>query len=207
MTAMIRYWALAMLLAVVGGCATPSVHPIYTEDTIITSEAIVGTWVEENGENVYTITPIEGTTSYRLRYSQRSEAASKTQAREYEARLVKLGPHLFLDVAAAESDRRQISEQHGTFFVPTHMFLRVRVEGDRGTAWWLRRDWLRDALAEGQVRLPATPLDPNTILITAETPALQRFLRTFAETEEAWEPVHLTRVRSGKGPSPTPPAR
>lgn len=164
---------LALVLAVIAaGCATPSVHPVYTQDTLVTDPGVVGTWKQADDSATYTVTRVGD--GYHMLVKNNDKDDPKQW--EFSVKLTQIGSHRFADVSAAEEERDAHEEHWGPLFVPTHMFCRYRVEGDAVDIRMLSRDWLRRALADGKVALGSTPLDTHTTLITSETAQLRAFL-------------------------------
>lgn len=180
---------LAAMLGGLGGCATPSVHPLYTDDTIVYEPALVGTWGQKDDAQTYSITRV-GKVYHLL---VKDHDPKKPQQWEFEVRLVKLGDHRYADVAAAEEERDAHEEHWGPLFVPTHMVARFAVSGDALTVWTLRHEWLKERLDAREVSLAHTRLGPGVILITATTAELQAFLRAHADNPLAFDKTELTR--------------
>lgn len=172
-----------------GGCATPSVHPLYSDDAIVYEPALVGTWGQEHNDQTYSITRVGKV--YHLLVRDRD--AQKQKQWEFEVRLVRLGDHRFADVAAVEEERDAHEEHWGPLFVPTHMFARFAVSGDTLTVWTLRHEWLKERLERREVTLAHTRLSPGVILITATTAELQEFMRTHSGNPLAFDKTELKR--------------
>ena len=174
------------------GCTTPSVHPVYTADTLATDPAVVGTWKQADSGETYTVTRAgEG---YHLLVKDNDK--SKPREWEFAVRLTQIGAHRFADVAAAEKARDAHEEQWGPLFVPTHMFCRYAVAGDTLDIRMLNREWLRKAIANGSATVSTTPLDKETNLLTSETPQLRAFLEKHAGDDAAFsDRTVLTRVK------------
>jgi hypothetical protein len=198
----LRALVLALGAAWLGGCGTPSVHPIYTKDTVIEDERIVGSWRDEERKNTYTVSAPKDSV-YRLRVGHRAdEKGQKPEETDFEVRLVRLGGHLFIDAWAPASERKRVQEKHGPLFVATHMFARVKIEGGTVAVAWLKQEWARAKMNDRGAGFSATPLgdDPaGGILITSETEKLQAFLKAHAEDEDAWDTLTLRRVKAAGG--------
>jgi len=194
----LRACAIALIGAWMAGCGTPSLHPIYTKDTLVEDERIAGSWRDENGKTTYTVALTKNSV-YRLHVgSPPSGKDDKGVDSDLELRLVQVGGSRFIDVCAGAADRSRLDEKHGTLFVPTHLFARVKIEGDTATVWWLKQDWARRMMDDHASGFSATPLDEKEngpILITSETDKLRAFLRNHAEDEDAWESITLRRVK------------
>lgn len=182
--------------AVFTGCATPSVHPIYTQDTLVEDPAVVGTWKEAGSGETYTVTRAGDA------YTLVVKDNDKQRPREWKfaVRVTQIGPHRFADFSPAEDERQAHEERWGILFLPTHMFCRYTVGATGGTDTlvlrFLNRDWLRKAMADGTAALGSTTLDRQTTLLTSETPALRAFLEKFGGDDAAFADIcRLQRVK------------
>ena len=194
---LLRTLVLLAVLGVVllGACATPSVHPIFEKDGDMTDDRIVGVWRDADDKMTYTVTKAE--THYRLHAgSAPKEKGEKPVNSDLEMHLVQIGAHRYIDVSAPESERSRVSDKHGALFVPTHMFARVEIHDDTVTVWWMKAEFVRQAVVEKSVS--GTPLDERAggaVLITSETEKLRAFIRNHVENEGAWDRLELRRVK------------
>lgn len=183
----------AVLSAVLTGCSTPSVHPIYSAtDKPLAEPGLVGTWKDKAARPTYTLT--RAGDNYHMLV--RSNESKEPEQWEFSVRLVKIGKANFADFAAVEDERKAHDDHWGPLFVPTHMFARWALEGDSVTVWVPRREWLEKALADKTLTMPHTRLDRHTLLITAETAELRAFLKKYGTDEGAFaDEVKLERVK------------
>ena len=178
----------------VSGCGTPSVHPLATQSTQTTDPALVGTWAKPGAakdEAVYIVA--KSGDHYSLVVDDRDP--SKPEKWEFELRVVQLGKYKFVDVQPTEADRKQLEDKWSSLVVPTHLFGRYAIEGDALKFWILNEDWLEKSLSGDKVRLAHTQIEHGWVLITAETPELQAFLKEHAEDVGAFELNEFTRVK------------
>jgi hypothetical protein len=186
-------------LLLLPGCGTPSVHGVATAENQVRDERIVGSWRQDDDSKAKTTYTISAAAEgYRLHIGSRpTEKDEKPVDTDLELRLAELGAFRFIDVTAGSADVSRSGEKFGTLLIPTHLLARVEVHEGEVTVWWLKPDRVRQAMTDRS--LPATPLDDKEsgpVLITAETPKLQAFLRAHAENEEAWDRVTLRRVKT-----------
>jgi len=169
-------WAVAaaglmMWLLGAGGCSTPSVHTIATPDTVMQEDGLVGTWQGEGESGGYVISK-DGS-----KYAMKTmEEGGLGETYTFEMTLVRIGDKTYADFCAPESVQRETGDKWGPMFVPTHLFARWELKGDTLTVWMLDREWVERATQAGTVNLAHTRLDRDTVLITADTAALQKFL-------------------------------
>lgn len=188
----LRLVTLIVAAAFLGGCSTPSVHPIWSKDKDLADPALVGAWApaEKDAKELYTVTR-QGD-AYHLVY-KKTEKPEET--REFDVRLVKLGASRFADVTMPESAQREISDQWAVFALPVHTFLRYSIDGDRLHIWCLESKAFEAGLKAKTFTLAHTSLDDDTVLITAETPDIQAFLEKHAEDKDLFAPAELQRAK------------
>lgn len=116
-----------LLLLATTGCLW-SVHPLYTEESVVFEPGLVGVWATADGEKTAIVRAGEDK-SYEITYVDKdiSDGASA----KYRARLVRLGEFLFLDV---RPDRKAVDELMGVaplwYLLPAHTFYRLQLSGD-----------------------------------------------------------------------------
>lgn len=188
-------WSLVLaVFALLSGCGTPSIHPLASEDTTVRDPALVGTWAKADAgkdEAIYRIE--ESGDHYTLTVEHRESDAPEKWV--FEVKLVELGKYRFVDVQAAEPDRKSVDKRWASFFVPTHLFGRYAIEGGTLKFWMLNQQWLEKSLSEQKFRLAHTSLDHDWVLITAETADLQAFLRAHAEDSGAFDRTDLMKIK------------
>ncbi|MEK7404375.1 MAG: hypothetical protein AAB225_04645 [Acidobacteriota bacterium] len=170
----------AGIMMLLAACSVRSLHPLYEDKDLVFEPGLLGTWAEKDSET-WTFGR-SGVNAYELVCTEEGKVTGRL-----DARLVRLGKHLFLDLYPKDVDE--------SFTVPAHVFVKVRIEGDVLHVAILDPGWLRDALAQGKVRIPHVRLKPDDVLLTASTAELQGFVREHAEDEKAFPPAKLRRKR------------
>jgi hypothetical protein len=158
---------------------TPSLHPLYTEKELIFEPALLGRWVlEDDGHNKteWTFGKLEGST-YRLMTVDDDGAA------RFEARLLKLGPHLFLDLYPEEPEGK--TGFYNLHMVRAHTFLRVKVEDHVLSVSMLDQEWLEKGVETGGLKIAHERVNGG-LLLTAPTPELQQFVLKVADNPDAF---------------------
>jgi len=181
-TAIMVALGLAVLMA---GCV-PSLHPLFTEKDLVYDPALVGTWAEEEGEDIW-IFRKSGDNAYDLIYSQKGVPA------QFEAHLVQVAEFLFLDTYPKEPHIK--NDLYTIHLIPAHTFSRIWIEGDVLRLAMLDLDWLKRMIAEKKVDIAHERVDEG-IVLTASTKELQEFVLKYAEDEEAFhDPTELHRQK------------
>ena len=173
MTKKLALLGLALAGLALNGCVW-SVHPLYTEQTIVFEPALVGVWATPDGEKTAIVAAREDK-SYEITYWDKdmSDGASM----KYRARLVRLGGYLFLDV---QPDKKAVEGLMGVkpvwYLLPTHSFYRVQLNGEELTvslvddelvtrsATALAHEEIREKDGENGYLLTASPEELQTAL-------------------------------------------
>lgn len=187
-----------LLVSLLGltGCQVASIHPIYGPgDPPLLEPGVEGLWKAADGPATYEVTRQGHGYHLLMKTNDPKDPATF----EFAVRLVQLGDRTFADFSATARARSEVGEKHGLLFAPTHLFSRWTLDGDRLESSGLHHDWLKRALADGKVTLAHTAMDEHSTLLTAETAALQKFLRDFGGDDAAFaDTVRL--VRAAKTP-------
>jgi hypothetical protein len=207
----LAFYGLAALLA---GCGPLlSLHPLFTKETVVFDEKLLGTWVGDVNESQTT-----------LEFARLEETAAKSlpaelkdvRARAYRltltdkghhgsfiACLIKLQDRLFLDLYPdkfpwGEQDPEKMELPHNIFFfVPVHMFVRVDAIGDQ----------LKIRRPNGGGFKKLLEAQPNAVrhewvngypLLTASPEQLQAFVAKYADDDRLFLDVPLNLTRKSK---------
>ena len=193
-----RYRGLvALLLAAVSLCScTPilSLHPLYTDKDVYFDPGLIGIWVyttdseqtpitfERLGSNGYTVSGTDTTETPPLKYS-------------YEAHLVKLDGHLFMDVK--QSSISAASGDITVLAIPAHMFGEVSFDQDNLTVKFFGEDWPERSLESSAITIRHETTDDGVPVLTATTADLQRFIAAHIGDEKVF-PLVLGPLRRKK---------
>jgi hypothetical protein len=173
--------AAGLILTLLTGCVVTSVYPFYTPKDVVFDPALVGNWVDAGATNetkeTWQFKPGDGQ-AYRFTLV---DADKKT---EYDAHLFKLKGQLFLDCLPRE--------RHDDF-VPPHYLLKVNRLQPNLEMQILDYKWLTDLVEKNPkairhlvVSKPSGESGEGTLVLTADTAELQKFLLTHLKTKEAF---------------------
>jgi hypothetical protein len=174
--ASIRTLAIAAGLLGLCGCV-PSLHPLYTEKDRTTESDLLGTWSQADSKHTWEFES-GSDESYILTYTEKGVAA------KFQANLVQLGEHLFLDLYPAEEAdvKNDLMKLH---LVPAHTFARLSIKEDTVELAMMDNDWLRGKLTRKELVIPHQALIDGVVL-TASTKELQAFVTKIAVDPEAF---------------------
>jgi hypothetical protein len=169
-TCVIGVFVLILVLGMTG-CFVLSVHPLYFEKDLVFESGLVGTWGEKEHEKDLSelwIFKKSEDKSYRLIIREKEEGEGM-----FEAHLLKLGDHLFLDLYPEEPETG--SEFYNMHVIPAHSFIRISLEGHVLRLAFFDLDWLKKNIEENKVSIKHERRD-DTIVLTASTEELQEFV-------------------------------
>jgi hypothetical protein len=148
------------------GCLVVSLSPVYQNDTIGWDATLLGSW--QNSEDKSSIEIERGEwKSYRIKYVHPIETGMLT------GYLTAIGDDRFLDVMPARGEDR------GSFLIPVHAVLRLRVDGDRIELTPISYDWMNERLRAG-TRIPGLNVvldQKENAVVVSPTPILRAWLR------------------------------
>ncbi len=188
-----RFLTVLVAAVLLGGCSTPSIHSIYSKDKAVAEPGLVGSWQYTDPSDSPTFNLSQAGDAYRLHVKSRDPA--EKEGWDFDVQLVKLGDERWFNAAPTEADRKAQGERWGPIFVPTNMFARYKLDGDTLTVWFLDRRAFNEALSDKKLTLAHTSFDKDTLLITAETPELQKFLAEHGTDAALFEEEHLKRIK------------
>lgn len=164
------------------GCL-PSLHPLYTKDTIVFDEAILGKWYDndggswsftKNGENKYDVRVLE---------SDGKEAL-------FEVHLVQLGDHRFIDLYPGDNfDLENTADMYSFNLVPAHTFMKLDLAEPNLLLQWV---CLNEIIEDDPNVLQHEELeDGDSILITAKSEDIQQVLIQYLDEVLDGDPAVL----------------
>lgn len=184
-----RYVATVLALAgllVLPGCWVTSINPLYEEDIsgkdpdVVFDQSLVGSWVEVGDKcpAPLTITAKDGV--YDLQSAGKGEGCRDSLSpSHFQARLVKLDAHYFLDISPTAEDVCDMC-------IARHNILLVEFDKTALTITPIDSDWLKKAIAAKTVTLATMPDDSDTLI--ASTRDMKAFCRKYAGNKEVFRP-------------------
>ena len=162
----LRIAVVVAALAITPACLVLSLNPVYDGDTIGWDPALVGSWRDAEDNVMLDIEPDEWK-SYRIHYVHPIETGDLT------GYLTIVGNDRYIDVMPVRG------KDPGSFLIPVHALLRLRLEGDTLEVSPLSYDWFVDRSRMG-VKLPGLGYafdQKENALIISPTSALRSWLR------------------------------
>lgn len=164
--------AVLALLLIIAGCI-PSLHPLYTDQTLIFEENLLGKWA--NDDEIWQFSKA-GEKEYELKVLQGGKQG------RFEAHLLELNGKMYLDLfPASEESLENMNELYQTHLVPAHTFLRVTQIDPNLQLQWINVSGL---LEEDPNVLKHEKINDDMVL-TASTDELQKFIIEHANDVES----------------------
>ncbi|HEX7862627.1 MAG TPA: hypothetical protein VF773_19995 [Verrucomicrobiae bacterium] len=170
--------AIALLLT----ACVPTLHPLYTPDTTVFREELIGIWKEKpDEEESWTFTKADQNT-YKVTLQEKDDTSI------LDGRLVKLGDQLFLDLSpdGAVLENAKIGTFYRVALIPGHLIVKVNKLGANLEMQMLDYDKVKKFLETNPKALAHTFLDEDRLVITAPTPELQAFIKKHGNSKELW---------------------
>lgn len=167
------------------GCWQKSVNPFYTAKDLVSEPKLGGTWTERkaNADEKKMVWTFNDATPLRFDLTIRDDDEKHT----YEAHVLRLDGARYLDLLAARP--REVST------LPVHHLFKLEEVGETLKIAPLNIEWVQEWLRKNPTALAhAAIVDPehrddreqDELVLTADTKALQSFLRTHAKEEKFW---------------------
>ena len=155
----------------------PSLHPLYTDEDLTMDSTLIGTWIDKKNNESWTFSNSE-----KLKYTL-VHVDSDGSKSKYDARLVKVGDKLFLDIVPVKSDTPE----------NTHTFVHVVSENSTVQISFMEPRWLKDFLTENPNAIRHKKTN-GEIVLTSSPKETQKFVLDHLHTREAFSsPEELVR--------------
>ncbi len=184
----------ASAAAFLAGCVVTSVYPFYTDKDLTFEPALAGQWTKTQDEKESWAFEQEGQKGYRL------TLVSGDKTNVIQAHLFKLRGETFLDLYGTD-----LMPETQPPPIPSHLLLRVFQLTPTIKLAAMNHEWLGGELEKNpkairhhQIKAGGDSKDYRLVL-TAETPELQKFVIKYLGSEEAWKDTfELSKEAAGR---------
>ena len=171
------------------GCI-PSLHPLYFKKDRITLDIIEGKWLSESNDT-WEFKKVENEPSYLLKYTEsKHEGEQKPQPSIafFDANIIKLDGNYFMDLYPGDNEQLDdLTTLLSVHLVPAHTFLKLKIEEGKISVYQMNPDWLNSLFEENRIRISHEVIKEKDIVLTASTEELQKFIKKYAEDEDAFQ--------------------
>ena len=166
---------LAALLLLISGCI-PSLHPLYTDEDIVFEKTLLGAW--GNDEEIWTFST-DDSVSYDLTIIYEEDTSY------FEVHMVILNDHYFIDFYPANNDHLDIPGHLALNLLAVHTFARISFDKKELQVRHFEPRWLDSLFEQNRIRIKHEVLDDGSIVLTAPTDELQKFVSKYANDPNA----------------------
>jgi len=178
-----------ILAACLAGCV-PSLHELYTKDTLVYDPSLVGTWVEEKA--IWQFTGDPNTKAYQLVITEQDEKRGSLESK-LEAHLVELDGKRYLDLFPQKDVELNVGDWFRTNLLRAHTFLKTEIKNGKLLLSVMDLDTV-EKMIEKNPGLVKHEKTEDRIVLTASPKELQEFIKKNAAAEKFFgEPVELKR--------------
>ena len=173
--------SLGLMSFILLAACIPSVNPLYTDDTTVFRQELLGVWKEKpDSDESWNFTKAENNT-YTVVIQDKESTSS------FSARLVKLDDSLFLDLLPTEDvlEKAKVGGMYRVALIPGHLFAKVKL-GKNLELQMLHPDRFKEFLDANPKALTHSLPEKDRLVITASTEELQKFFKKHGETRILW---------------------
>jgi len=169
--------AMFYLLAVVLGGCLPSLHPLYTDETLAFEEKLIGKWLEDGGDDIWEFKKA-GEKKYEMRVFDGKEGW-------FEAHLINLEGMMFLDIFPDCKTLEDMQDFYKIHILPAHTFMKVDQIEPNLQLRMMNPEEVSAMLKDDPNLLKHEFVDDN-IILTAAPQKLQEFVVKYANAEDVF---------------------
>jgi hypothetical protein len=201
------------LVVLLAGCGPIlSLHPLFTKETAVFEEKLLGTWLVDvnTPESTWEFACLEADAVERLpaelggqtQKCHRTNIVDKGRKGSFVACLVKLQDRLFLDIwpdkfpSGAQDPNSMKLAHNAPFFLPIHVFVRVNSIGDQVRIHLPEHDGLKKLL-KAKPKAVKYDIFGEEPILAAPTEELQAFMAKYGD--ERLFPYDLTLKKESAG--------
>jgi hypothetical protein len=202
---------LLVLYLIQSGCFLKSVHPLVEQENAILYPGLEGIWETDDqrwtfindisnfpnleeyflGADVEIDDEEEGLdigNAYLILFEHLEDQKADTAL--FIGAVTELNEAYFLDLYVFAKSISYVNDTEPTFvdnhFFPVHTFSKIAIEDEELSIRMFKSSFIRDLISANRVRINHEKAD-DTILITASTEELRKFVEKYAHEEEAFE--------------------
>ncbi len=207
---------LLLILLLIGSLSSCliSLHPLYSEDTIVMEPKLAGHWESEEEEEQSLLSTSVQSLDFRMKkdiedvtFKKNGEGvvvdaeiqqeptghyelvhrASEDEIYQYDAVLLKLGKYHYLNVYPDKPLEKPEEEPSLALKIPTNNFYKLVFNGENGFSLFpFDGNRMENLIKERKIRIQHEQVNDNFI-ITASTDDLQKFILKYAEDEKNFD--------------------
>jgi len=184
-------FALLLVIFCLSGCVVFSFYPIYTEKDLFPNDYLLGNFLSEDSIG-WSFThqtkkvkemDVTDSTGYWLKVDEEKDSSFIST---FQVHLIRVDGVLLADFLLDDYTKKKDLRLFDLHIIPVHTFAKVILKGDSLTFKWFNGDWLEKLIKENKVRIRHEN-NGEFILLTAKSYELQKFVRKYLNSEDAFK--------------------
>jgi len=198
---------LAAMAIALSSCLVKSLHPFYTNKSIVFKQNMLGTFIDQDS-STWEFSQLShhkgllhgdtGTLSYKVKYVSEDGDSSFLIATLFE-----LKKNYYVDFFPFDTnDDETLTDWHR---IPVHSLARILIWGrNNATFFWYNEDWLNDLFEKNRIKISheviQTGVYPSqkAYILTASSAELQKFIRKYGEQQDILKNIDQKKIRDNE---------
>lgn len=199
------------------GCFLKSLHPLVSEKDAVTVNGITGVWekddqrwtfIKEGEYEDLTMSGVQGNAEFSITMTDEGSDSTNTDHNSYLiiyedlseeqvdssyffGSFAMLNGDYYLDLYPFDLGSLNFESSH---YLPVHTFSKISLNEDSLVISLFKDSWIEEQITDNRVRIKHEKTE-DTVLITASTEELQKFIIKYGNMPEAYrDPINLNRV-------------
>jgi hypothetical protein len=184
---------LILLLAIsLSGCVVYSFYPLYTEKDLFANDYLLGNYTSPENPTNWDFTYLNkkvkdneviDSTGYKLRVIEEKDSSFISY---FNVHLIRINGILIADFILDDYTKKKEVRLFDLHIIPVHTFAKVIISHDSLTLKWFDGEWLEKQIRENRLRIRHED-NGEFILLTAKPSELQKFLKKYLTSEDAFK--------------------
>lgn len=176
------------------GCV-PSLHELYTTETLVYDPDLVGTWVDKDA--TWTFEGDPNNKSYTLLIVEQDEKRGKLENR-MEVRMVELDGGDYLDVFPDKEVKLNVGNWFSTSLLRAHIFMKLQIKANSITLAIMNPDVV-EKMIEKNPSIIKHEKTEDRVVLTASPKELQEFIKKNAATKDFFGESEEMKLKDSAG--------
>jgi len=174
------------------GCVVYSFYPLYSEKDLFANDYLLGNYYSFEDSTSWDFTylkkkiknnEITDSTGYQLKVVENKDSSLTSY---FIVHLIKIDGVLIADFLLDDYVKKKDVRLFDFHIIPVHTFAKVIIEKDKITFKWFNGECLKKLIEENRLRIRHEN-NGEFILLTAKSAELQKFLKKYLHSEDAFK--------------------
>jgi hypothetical protein len=183
--------ALLLIVISLSGCVVFSFYPLYSEKDLFPNNYLLGNYLSSDSvswsfnfqKKKVNEVEISDSTGYDLKILEEKDSSFISS---FSVHLVRINGVLIADFILNDYTKKKDVRMFDLHILPVHTFAKVIIMGDSISFKWFDGDWLEKLIEGNKVRIRHEN-NGEFILLTAKSFELQKFLKKYLNSEDAFK--------------------